>query len=281
MWLALPACIVRVVLVVVAASIPARAQAPLRAGVDATYAPFAFPSPSGELQGFSIDFIEAIGKRLGRPVETTTSPVDNLADLLHQGRIDVIAAPPITVTRERAARMLFAEPYLDSDIQLLVRADRPPMQAIAELSGRTIAVARGSTFETWARSETGQVGWIVEAFTTQVAATQAVLAGEADATVTGSANAAWIARQMPALALSLRHATGLVWALPVRTDQAALRAAIDGAIECLKRDGTLAGLHQRWFGLLPSPSSATVRIFPGAGVPDLPGHDPTAHQPTC
>jgi polar amino acid transport system substrate-binding protein len=280
MWHAVPACIVRIVLVS-AAAFPAQAQAPLRAGVDATYAPFAYPSPSGQLQGFSIDLVEAIGKRLGRPIETTTSPVEGLAALLHQGRIDVIAAPPITVTRERTAQMLFAEPYLDSDLQLLRKSDGPPIGALSDLKGRTIAVAGGSAFETWARGESGRIGWIVEPFPTQVAATQAVLAGEADATVTGSANAAWIARQMPALALSLRHATGLVWALPVRVDQVGLRAAIDGAVECMKRDGTLAALHQRWFGIPPAPSSAAATVFPGAGVPDLPGFDPAAPRPAC
>ena len=62
MWQALPACIVRIALALAAMSIPAGAQLPLRAGVDTTYAPFAYPSPSGELQGFSIDFVDSIGK---------------------------------------------------------------------------------------------------------------------------------------------------------------------------------------------------------------------------
>ena len=102
------------------------AQELLRAGVDATYAPFAYPSPTGELQGFNIDLIAEIGKRLGRRIEMKTSSVEDLADLLQQDRIDVIAGPPVTVTLERATQMLFTQAYLNSDLQLLTRSDRAP-----------------------------------------------------------------------------------------------------------------------------------------------------------
>lgn len=273
--------LLRAIVLLAATTAPGGAQTTLRTGVDATFAPYAYPGPTGELQGFSIDFVAEIGKRLGRPIETVTSPVESLADLLQQGRIDVIGAPPITVTRERATRMLFTQAYLDSDFQLLMRSGSALVRALSELAGRTIAVAGGSAFEDWARSEAAAVGWIVATFPGQVAATQAVLTGAAEATVTGSANAAWIAKLTPALALTYRHATGLVWALPVRGDQAELRAALDGAIECMKRDGGLAALHERWFGIKPGSGSAAATIFPGAGVPGMPGYDPAARPPAC
>ena len=53
------------------------------------------------------------------------------------------------------------------------------------------------------------------------------------------------------------------------------------AIECIKRDGTLAKLHEKWFGTKPSPGSAAATIYPGYGVPDMPGYDPTEHAPAC
>src|SRR3546814_20287600 len=81
--------------------------------------------------------------------------------------------------------------------------------------------------------------------------------------------------------LSYLHSTGLVWAAPVRKDDQAMRKLIEDAIECMKLDGTIAALHEKWFGTKPAAGSAAVTVFPGYGVPGMPGYDPTEHQPSC
>ena len=48
-----------------------------------------------------------------------------------------------------------------------------------------------------------------------------------------------------------------------------------------KKDGTFARMHERWFGAAPAPGSAAAVIFPGYGVPGMPGYDPTPHDVTC
>ena len=45
--------------------------------------------------------------------------------------------------------------------------------------------------------------------------------------------------------------------------------------------GTIAGMHERWFGIKPPAGSAAVTIFPGTGVPGMPGYDPTPREPKC
>jgi polar amino acid transport system substrate-binding protein len=40
-------------------------------------------------------------------------------------------------------------------------------------------------------------------------------------------------------------------------------------------------MHERWFGVAPASGSAAVTVFPGYGVPDMPGYDPTVHTPSC
>ena len=57
--------------------------------------------------------------------------------------------------------------------------------------------------------------------------------------------------------------------------------AVEEAIECMKLDGTIAALHEKWFGLKPEPGSAAVTVYPGYGVPGMDGHDPTPHTPKC
>jgi len=108
-----------------------------------------------------------------------------------------------------------------------------------------------------------------------------VLSGRADANVAGNTAIAWAVKNSPQLELSYLYSTGLVWAAPTRKDSAALRNTLDVVIECMKLDGTIARLHEKWFGTKPAPGSAAVTVFAGYGVPDMPGYDPTVHQIAC
>jgi polar amino acid transport system substrate-binding protein len=177
--------------------------------------------------------------------------------------------------------MLFTEGYLNTDFQFLVRKGTPKVNAMADLKGKVVTVNKGSAYDSWARGLEAQVGWTVESFGTQSDAVQAVLSGRAVANITGNTVGAWAAKQNPQLELSILHSTGLVWAAPLRKDSTALLAQIENAIECMKLDGTIAGLHEKWFGIKPAAGSAAVTVFPGTGVPGMPGYDPTPRTPSC
>ena len=140
---------------------------------------------------------------------------------------------------------------------------------------------KGSAYDSWARELEGKNGWSVESFGPQTDAVQAVLVGRADANVAGNTVIAWAVKNNPQLELSYLHSTGLVWAAPLRKDSGELRKTLDAAVECMKLDNTIAKMHEKWFGVAPASGSAAVTVFPGYGVPDMPGYDPTAHTPSC
>jgi polar amino acid transport system substrate-binding protein len=152
---------------------------------------------------------------------------------------------------------------------------------LEDLKGKTISVNKGSAYDSWARDLEGKIGWKVESFGTQTDAVQAVLVGRADANVAGNTVIAWAVKNNPQLELSYLYSTGLVWAAPLRKDSGELRKALDVAVECMKLDGMIAKMHEKWFGVAPAAGSAAVTVFPGYGVPDMPGYDPTAHTPSC
>ena len=97
----------------------------------------------------------------------------------------------------------------------------------------------------------------------------------------GNTVVAWSAKNNPQLKLSYLHKTGLVWAAALRKDSGPLRATLDSAIECLKADGTIAKLHEKWFGVKAPEGSAAVTPFKGSGVPELAGYDTTEHAGAC
>jgi polar amino acid transport system substrate-binding protein len=272
--------VLAVVLLCLPTAIVATEDIPLRTAVDATFAPHAFPDFTGGVQGFNVDLANEIGKRLRRKIEIQVMPIASILPALRDGRLDFVAAP-ITVTSERAEALLFTEGYLDSDYQLVVKKDANKMDRLEQLDGKILAVGEGTTYEAWARALSDRIGLTVESFPTPSDAMRAVLEGRASAYVTASSVAAFAAKRNPQLELAYRYKTGLIWAVPVRKDQMKLREQIENAIECMKRDGTMVGTHEKWFGVTPLPGSTAITVFPGTGVPGMPGYDPTPHEPSC
>jgi polar amino acid transport system substrate-binding protein len=273
--------LVAVALVVTAlAPSPILAQQVLKTAVDGTFAPHAMPKLEGGIQGFNVDLFTEVGKRLKRPIDITATQFSGILPSLQAGTIDFVAAP-VTVTKERADNYIFTEGYLNTDYQFLTKKGAPAIGDLKELKGKVVAVNKGSVYDSWAKKLEPEIGWTIETFGTQTDAVQAVMAGRAYANVAGNTNVQWAVKQQPQLQLSYVYTTGLVWAAPLRKDSTELRVQLENAIECIKKDGTMAALHEKWFGIKPAPGSAAVTIFPGTGVPDMPGYDPTPREPQC
>src|SRR6185369_2408103 len=224
---------------------------PLRTGMDGTFAPHAFPSLSGGYEGFNIDLANEIAKRLKRKIVIDAAQFSGLVPALQAGTYDFLAAPT-TVTKERAESMLFTEGYLNTDFQFLIKKGSPKVAKLEDLKGKVVSVNKGSAYDSWARDLEAKNGWKVESFGTQTDAVQAVLVGRADANVAGNTVIAWAVKNNPQLELSYLHSTGLVWGAAFRKDSAELRKQVENAVECMKLDGTIAKMHERWFGVKPA-----------------------------
>jgi len=259
---------------------PAFAQDVLKTAVDGTFAPHAMPKLSGGIEGFNVDLAEALAHQLDKKITVDSAQFSGLIPALQAGTYDFLIAP-VTVTKERADSMLFTEGYLNTDFQFVTKRDAPDITKLEDLKGKVISVNKGSAYDSWARGLEEKIGWKVESFGTQTDAVQAVLSGRADANVAGNTAIQWVAKNNPQIKLSYLYSTGLVWAIALRKDSAALRDSLDVALECLKTDGTIAKLHEKWFGEKPAPGSAAVTVFAGYGVPDMPGYDPTEHRAAC
>jgi polar amino acid transport system substrate-binding protein len=258
-------------------------QKPLIVGVDGTFAPHAMPKLGGGVEGFNIDLMTEAGRRMGRKVEIFAAEFSGLIPAMQSGKIDFVGAPT-TVTPERAKQLLFAEGYLNTYYQFVVAAGKPELKSLDELKGKVVASNKGSAYDKWLQDNASKLGLkSTESYGTNADAMQAVISGRADAGLTGNTVAAYaVLRSNKQLKLTpLKVDQGLVWGAAFRKEDVALRNAVEDALECMKIDGTLAKLHEKWFGVRPEAGAAALTVYPGYGVPGMDGHDPKPHKPNC
>lgn len=258
------------------------AQDKLIAGVDGTFAPHAMPKLGGGVEGFNIDMIEAIGKKMGKPIEVFAGEFSGLIPGMNAGKISFVGAPT-TVTPERAKSLLFTEGYLNTYYQFVVPAGKPDVSSLEQLKGMTISVNKGSAYDKWGQTNKDKYGFEIAAFPTNADAVQALISGRADAHISGNTVAAYSVTKAKS---KIKLATlvvddGRVWGAAFRKEDIALRNSVEEAIECLKKDGTLAALSEKWFGVKPTAEQAQNKVYPGYGVPGMDGYDPTPSKASC
>jgi len=255
---------------------------PLIAGVDGTFAPHAMPKLGGGVEGFNVDLINEIAKQLGQPIEIFAGQFSGLIPAMNAGKISFVGAPT-TVTPQRAENLLFSEGYLNTFYAVVIPAKSPDVTSFEQLKGKTISLTRGSAYDKWAQENAAKYGFKVESFGTNADAVQALLSGRADAHMSGNTVAAYsVVKANGQLKLATAKVDqGLVWGAAFRKDDPQLRNKVDEAIECLKMNGTLPRLYEKWFGHKPAAGSATVTVYPGYGVPGMAGYDPKEHKPSC
>ncbi len=258
-----------------------QAQEPIRTAVDGSFAPHAFAKLGGGLQGFNVDLVEALSKQLKRPITVDSATFSGLIPALNAGRYDFLAAP-ISATPERTHNLLFSEGYLYTEWQFAIRKGADKITQLDQLKGKAVAVNKGSPYHKWALDNSAKYGFEVLPFETQPDAVQAVLANRAYATLAGNTTVRYTSTQIPRIEPSLTLAeTRAPFALSFRRGNEAMRNEIEGALECLKKDGTLAKISEKWFGAKPGPDALETTVSPGWGLPGLPGHQDRSEEPRC
>jgi len=116
----------------------------LTVAVEPVYAPFEFKSESGEIQGFDIDLIRAIGEASGFDVTFQNIAFDGIIPALQAGTVDA-AVGAMTITPERAQAVDFSRPYFKAGLAIAIKEGTQGINQLADLSGKRVAVQIGTT----------------------------------------------------------------------------------------------------------------------------------------
>lgn len=220
----------------------------LTVGSDTAFPPF--ESMNGTTaEGFDVDLITAIAKKIGLEAVIKTEVFDTLIPTLKAGgKFDVVASA-MTITDERKQEIDFTDPYIDSNQSIAVKKGST-IKSEADLTGKKVGVQSGTTGEAWAKENL--TGATTVPFKTATEAFAALQAGNVDAVVNDLPVTAFLVKD-PARGLEIvkEVATGEQYGFAVSKENTALLAAMNQALAGLKSDGTYDQIYSKWFGETP------------------------------
>ena len=121
------------------------AQKVLRVGSLTAYPPFEYlDTESGRYEGFDMDLIREVGKRMDREIEIVSMGLDALIPALLAKSVDV-AVSALTITPERAAKVDFTKPYYDAGLTIMTtKANAPKITGPESLENQCLCAEIGS-----------------------------------------------------------------------------------------------------------------------------------------
>jgi len=239
-------------------------------------APFSFKDRDGRVRGYSAELCTRIAAAIerqlqlpGLKVEWIAVDADTRIEAVASGRADAECGTT-TITLSRMERVDFSVPIFVDGGALAVRA-QSPVQRLADLKGRRVAVIKGTTTE---RALTTALGVAeVQATIVPVAKPEegaaAVRDGRADAYAGDRIVLTQIMlRSGDALAVLPEDFSFEPYAIVVRRDDPDFRLAVNRALVGMYKRGDIDAIFQRWLAPLGKPSALVNAMFYLNALPD-------------
>lgn len=234
----------------------------LVAGVKGASPPFGFVDrETGALAGYDVDVVKAIAARLGvKAVVTPVTAANRVPELL-EGNVDIVAAT-MPKTPDLGRLVDFSETYYLTSQKVLVK--KGTVKALADLAGKRIGTAKGSTWEINAKLKVP--GAIVVSFDNAARASRALADGQIDALSSDEVVLARLLERLPRgqYEIPAVRISEEPYGLAVRKGDKALLDAVNGALREMAASGAARSIFDRWFGRqagpLPGDSAAGVVV---------------------
>lgn len=239
----------------------AHAADKLAVGAYPSNPPWEFKNAQGEFEGFEVDMVKEIGKRLGMPVEISDLGFQALFAATSSKRID-LAISTITITKERLKSQSFTQGFYDSDGALATPVGSK-IKGLADTKGAIIGVLSSSVGEAWAKENQAKYGFAeIRGYDTYQNLLLDLQNGRTGGVVSDFAGMSYYFQKMKGLQIAERIPSpddryGLMM-----TKDHPLLTKVNDAVTAMKKDGALAGIYKKWFGSDPEPNSSTVQERP-------------------
>ena len=219
----------------------------LKVGSSVDFAPFEFQDEGQkEYQGFDMDLIRAIGKEMGYDVEIQNLGFDGLIPALQGKNIDAIISG-MSINDERKQNVLFADPYYQSGLTMVVRDNETAIKSFQDLKGKKVAVQIGTT----SADEVKKIDGVeIKELNTPADCFMELKAGGVDAVVNDRpVNDYYITKNNAQGVKALEEKlTAEDYGIAIGKDNMELQQKVNDALKKLKENGEYDKIFAKWFG---------------------------------
>ncbi len=129
----------------------------LKFGTAAVTEPMSFVDGDRNVVGFDIEFATYIAQKLGKQIELVNMEFGAMIPALISGKVDMVGAG-LSITEERAKKVLFSESYYPSGLAVLVKDDsgkqepagKGKLRTVDDIKDKKIGVLLGSVYDGYA-----------------------------------------------------------------------------------------------------------------------------------
>lgn len=223
----------------------------LRFGTAAVTEPMAYVNPDQQIIGFDIEFALRIAQKMDKKLEVVNLEFGALIPALLSGKVDMIGAG-LSITEERAKKVLFSESYYDNGIAVFVRKTGgsepygPKKSEPADLLAgkQKLGVLMGSIHDAYAQKN--YPGAVIYPFNTLPDMLLALQSDKVDAAFVDQTSIREIFSKNPNFTVVEDNLFTTSIAAGFSKKNAGLRLQFNQFLEKIKSDGTYDAMVDRW-----------------------------------
>ena len=213
---------------------------------NAAFPPYEMTTDNGGFEGIDVEIAGEIAKKLGLELVIDDMDFDSALLAVQQGKSDIVMAG-VSVTDDRLLVMDFSDSYA-TGIQVVIVKEGSDV-TMDNLGEKMIGCQRGTTGYIYA-SDTPENGGYgedhVTAFDNGASAVQALMNGQVDCVIIDSAPANEYVKANPGLTLLEGNWVEEEYAIGMNKENAALKEAVNKALEELTADGTVQKIIDKY-----------------------------------
>ncbi len=216
-------------------------------GLDDAFPPMGFRKDDGTLVGFDIDAAEEAGKRLGIKIKWQPTAWDGVILSLDAKKFDAIWNG-MTITDERAEKVLFTKPYIMDGQIAVVAINNKDLKSFDDLAGKQVGVQKGSS-AVEAAKELPKAPADIREYESNPKAFLDLDSGRLDAVVVDNISGRYYMSTAPGKYRALPgYITKEPFGVAFRKGDKALEAKMQETIDAMVADGTMGKISRKWFG---------------------------------
>lgn len=221
----------------------------LNVAVDVSYPPFGMLDQKAGETGSDIETARLLARDLG--VKLKVVPVSGAARVpfLLSNKVDLVIAS-FSITEERKKVVDYSLPYA-VDFLVVAGPKSAPVGKISDLSGKTIAVTRGTTadIELTKAVRADNVNANIVRYEDEATTNTAVVTGQQDLFAASLATEKSLAAQNPGKTLDVKfNLANYPLAIGIRKNEPALKAWLDNWVKANMKNGALNKIFVTYFG---------------------------------